>query len=133
MSSYVYFNPNPDAKIDKKTGKPKRWHKGDCVIRAFCGSLNLSWSTVFSEMCKIAASEFDMPNSHKVIDKYAKSKGMIKVSLPDYMTASEFARTHNGSYVVNLRSHVACIKNNKINDSWNCGEYKMKTYYAVNE
>lgn len=130
MKTYTYFNPNPDSKIDKKTGKPKKWHKGDCVIRAFCGSLNLPWITVFSELCNVAAKNFDMPNSPKVIDAYARSKGMIKVSLPDYMTVSEFAETHGGTYIANIRSHIACVKNNSINDTWNCGSYKMKTYYS---
>ena len=82
MSAFTYFNPNPDSKIDKKTGKPKRWNKGDCVVRAFCGVLGLSWSTVFGELCTSAAKIFDMPNSHKNIDAYAKSKGMVKFSLP---------------------------------------------------
>ena len=130
-SNFTYFNPNPDSKIDKKTGKPKRWNKDDCVIRAFCGVLGLSWSVVFSELCTSAAKIFDMPNSIKNIDIYAKSKGMSKISLPDYMTVSEFARTHDGVYLVNIRGHVSCIKNNSINDVWNCGTYKMKTYYKM--
>ena len=130
MSYFTYFNPNPDSKIDKKTGKPKNWNKGDCVIRAFCGLLGLSWSVVFEEMCKIAAKNFDMPNSHKVIDEYAKSKGLVKVSLPSYVTVREFAKKNNGSYIVNIRSHISCIKENKLNDTWDCGSYKMKTYYS---
>ena len=127
--NYIYFNPNPDARIDKN-GKPRRWNKGDCVIRAFCGLLNKSWSSVFAEMCTTAGKMFEMPNSHKVIDKYAKDNGLIKVSLPDYMTVSEFAKTHDDSYIVNIRSHIACVKNNAINDCWDCGSYKMKTYYT---
>ena len=128
---FTYFNPNPDARIDKKTGKPKRWSKGDCVIRAFCGVLNLPWTMVFHEMCIIAEKQFDMPNSHRVIDLYAKQKNLIKVSLPDYIKVSTFAETHDGVYLVNIRSHVACIKNNMVNDCWDCGNYKMKTYYTI--
>jgi len=130
MRPYVYFNPNPDARIDKKTGKPKRWGKGDCSVRAFCGVLNLPWSIVFEDLCKVAARMFDMPNDPKVIDKYAKMNGMIKVSLPEYVTVSEFAENHDGVYLINIRSHVACVKNNKIYDTWDCGSYKMKTYYT---
>ena len=134
MSYFTYFNPNPDAKIDKKTGKPKRWNKGDCVIRAFCGILNLSWSVVFNEMCSVAAKMFDMPNDPKVIEAYAKSKGFIKVSLPDYVYVSRFAQTHpTGTYIVNIRSHISCIKNGMINDTWDCGRYKMKTYYTFSK
>ena len=132
-TTFTYFNPNPDRKMDKKTGKPKTWRKGDCVVRAFCGVLEKPWSTVFKELCEVGAKEFDMPNSNKVIDVYAKNNGMTKVSLPDYMTVSKFAQTHPGKYLVHIRGHVACVKDNKINDCWNCGGYKMKTYYAVAE
>ena len=130
MSQFVYFNPTPDQKTDKKTGKPKRWNKGDCVVRGFCGVLNLTWTSCFEKLCLIAAKEFDMPNSHKVIDKMAKTNGMVKESLPEYMTVSEFARTHDGTYICNIRGHVCCVKNHSIYDTWNCGGYKMKTYYA---
>ena len=127
---FIYFNPNPTAKVDKKTGKPKRWNKGDCVIRAFCGVLNSTWDIVYADMCKLGAKYHDMPNSHSIIDKYAKKNGLIKESLPYYMTVKEFAETHDGTYLINVRSHVACIKGNMINDTWNCGNYKMKTYYV---
>lgn len=131
MNNFSYFNPNPTSKIDKKTGKPKRWTKGDCVIRAFCGVLNLPWDIVYGDLCKLGAKYHDMPNSRKIIDKYASSKGLIKESLPFYTTVSQFAYDHDGVYLVNLRSHVACVKENKVNDCWNCGNYKMKTYYKL--
>lgn len=128
---FKYFNPNPDAKINKKTGEPRRWNKGDCVIRAFCGMLNLSWCVVFKEMCDIAYKLFEMPNSNKTIDNYAKSKGLIKVSLPDYITVNKFISLHpKGIYIANIRSHIVCLKDGMINDTWDCGNYKMKTYYT---
>jgi len=126
---FSYYNPNPELKFDKKTGKPKKWHKDDCVIRAFCCALNLPWDIVFSGLCKVALRLHDMPNSNKVIEKYAEENDMIKMSLPDYMTVSEFAMTHDGIYICNIRSHVSCIKHNQINDTWNCGRYRLKTYY----
>lgn len=127
---FSYFNPNPDAKVDKKTGKPKKWNRCDCAIRAFCGALNLPWDIVFMDMCKIALKLHDMPDSPKVIDKYAQDNNMIKLSLPAYTSVSGFAMTHNGTYICNIRSHVVCIKDNQINDVWNCGNYKLKTYYV---
>lgn len=130
---FKYFNPNPDAKYDLKTGKPKRWNKGDCVIRAFCGALDKKWDVVFSELCDIAKKKYDMPNSNTVIKQYAENNGLVKVSLPEYMYVSKFAQTHKGTYIVNIRNHVACVKNNQINDTWNCGGYKMKTYYTISK
>lgn len=130
MKNFTYFNPNPTARTDKKTGKPKRWNKGDCVIRGFCGMLGEDWDKVFMDMCLLGAKYHDMPNSRSIIDKYAHERGLIKKSLPDYMTLREFAKTYSGTYLVNLRSHVACVKDNQIMDTWDCGEYKVKTYYT---
>ena len=130
MSAWHYYNPNPTVRISKKTGKPQSWHKGDCVVRAFCGALGKTWDEVFRDLCIIAAKVHDMPNSHKVIDLYAKQNGFYKESLPYYMTVRTFAKSHNGVYIVNVRSHVACVKNNQIHDCWDCGSYNMKTYYT---
>jgi hypothetical protein len=127
--SFRYFNPNPSAKVDKKTGKPKRWNKGDCVIRAFCGVLNLPWDIVYSEMCDLGLKYHDMPNSRNIIDKYAKKKGLIKKSLPYYITLNDFVKNYDGIYLVNLRSHEVCVKGNTIYDCWDCGDCKVKTYY----
>ena len=126
---FSYYNPNPDAKIDKKTGKPKRWHRCDCVIRAFCCALNLPWNIVFIDLCNVAVKMFDMPDAPRVIDKFAEQNGLVKVSLPDYMSVYDFAYNFGGTYICNIRSHVVCIKNHQINDTWNCGNYKVKTYY----
>lgn len=132
--TFKYFNPNPDVKFDKKTGKPKTWRKGDCVIRAFACALNFTWSKVFNEICILAAKMFDMPNDPKVIEKFALQNNFSKVSLPDYITVRRFCETHkNGVYIVNIRSHVACVKNGQINDTWDCGLYKMKTYYTLSK
>lgn len=130
---FTYFNPNPDAHFNKKTGEYYRWNKCDCSIRCFCGILNKSWSEVFTELCSIAASMFDMPDSPKVIDAYAKKIGMIKKSLPKYITVSQFVRKYPGKYICNIRSHVFCVKENKIYDTWDPSEYKMKTYYELNK
>jgi len=132
MGKYFnYFNPNPEAKINKKTGEPRNWNREDCVVRAFCCALNLCWSVVFFELCHIGSKLFDMPNSPKVIERYANNRGMVKVSLPKYITLNKFASTHkDGIYIANIRSHVVCVKNGMINDTWDCGDYKMKTYYT---
>ena len=92
MSNFRYFNPNPTVKIDKKTGKPKRWNKEDCVIRAFACALNKTWEEVFTEICKLGVKYHDMPNSRKIIDKYAENNGMMKYSLPYYITVNYTAQ-----------------------------------------
>ena len=127
---YEYYNPNPTARF-KKDGTPMNWHKGDCTVRAFSKALNQSWSKTYEELCAVGAKIFDMPGNDNTVEAYGKQKGMVKKSLPEYMTLYEFARTHNGVYVCKLRNHIVCVRNNKIYDTWNCGEYMLKTYYEL--
>lgn len=128
---FQYYNPNPLARF-KKDGTPMGWHKCDCTTRAFCCALNQSWSKTYEEQCAVGLKIFDMPNSPNTTEAYALQKGMVKRSLPEYMTVSDFARTHNGTYVVNLRNHVLCVKGNKYHDTseWS-GEWMLKTYYEL--
>ncbi len=126
---FVYFNPNPTGKLDKKTGKPKKWKKGDCVVRAFSGVLDLSWDEVYSDLCRLGQADSDSPNSDANIDRYAREKGLVKKRLQSWMTVSEFARTHGGVYFINMGPHAVCVKNNMIHDCWDCGSGMMKYYY----
>lgn len=129
VKRHSYFNPNPTEKIDKETGNPKSWGKGDCVIRAFCGVLDLPWEVVFSEICRVGAECHDLPNAEEPIERYAKEKGLVKRTLRPQTSVSEFAHTHNGVYLVVMKNHAVCVKNNRVYDTGDCGRSKMKTYY----
>lgn len=129
VQRYSYFNPNPAERIDKKTGEPKSWGKGDCVIRAFCGVLDLPWEKVYSDLCRVGAECHNLPNTDEVIDRYAKGKGLIKRTLRPQTSISMFAESHDGTYFVCLRGHAVCVKNNKVYDTGDCGRSKMKIYY----
>ena len=126
---HVYFNPNPNAEVDGKTGEPKRWHTGDCVIRAFCGVLGLSWEEVYDDLCWIGADCHDFPNGLGPIRRYAKEKGLVKRTLPSSVSVAEFAASHDGVYFVLLTSHALCVKNNKLYDCADFGRSRMRTYY----
>ncbi len=126
---YSYFNPNPTEKVDCDTGTPGRWAKGDCAVRAFCGVLELSWDEVFSDLCRIGAECHDLPNADEVIDRYAKEKGLVKRILRPKSTVSEFAGTHDGTYLLILKGHAVCVKGNRICDTGDCGYAKVREYY----
>ena len=122
---YAYFNPNPSA----VTGKA--WDKGDCVVRAFCGALDLPWEEVYSDLCRLGAECHDLPNSDEVIERYAKEKGLVKRTLRPQTNISEFAESHDGTYLVWIKRHIVCVKNNKVHDTGDCGRSRMKTYFEM--
>ena len=97
---HTYYNPNPTDNIrDTKTGDQKRWCKGDCAVRAFCGVLDLPWEDVFSDLCSLGLECHDLPNSWEVVDRYAKENGLVKRTLRPQMSISDFAATHDGVYI----------------------------------
>ena len=126
---HVYFNPNPNVNVDGETGKPERWHTGDCAIRAFCGVLDLPWERVYDDLCWIGADCHDLPNSYEVIDRYAKEKGLVKRILRPQSSVSEFAGSHDGTYLLLLKRHAVCVKGNRICDTGDCGHAKVRVYY----
>ena len=127
---FAYFNPNPTDEIDPATGEPAKWKKGDCVVRAFCGVLDLPWEEVYSDLCAIGAEYHDLPNSDQVWKHYAKQKGLARMKRPD-MNVSEFAASHDGVYLVMLKSHAVCVKGNKVQDCSDSGWGRIRSCYEI--
>lgn len=126
---FVYFNPNPTVETDEKTGEPKTWDKGDCVIRAFCGVLDRSWDDVFAGLCRTGAECHNLPNADETFDLYARKNGLVKRTLRPQMRVSEFAGTHGGTYLLILKRHAVCVKDHMVWDTFDSGRSKVKSYY----
>lgn len=126
---FAYFNPNPTDETDEKTGRPKVWKKGDCVIRAFCGVLDCPWDDVFADICRAGAACHNLPNADETIDLYARKNGLIRRTLRRQTSVSEFAGTHDGTYLLILKEHAVCVKDHKVWDTSDCGHSKVKIYY----
>ena len=110
--------------------------KRDPVVKAFCAVLGLPAEDVYLDLCRVGAEIHDMPDSRKTVAGYAKEKGFVKKSLPSYMPLSEFAESHNGTYLVHLNfatsCNVACVKGNKVMDDpegYIGRSYKIRYYY----
>ena len=123
---YEFFNPNPFNKS-----------VGDCVIRAICKAMDKSWNEVFIELFTFAYNLKDMPSSNFVWGKYLQSKGYKKYLIPDICpdcyTINDFAvNSPHGTFIVGTGTHVTCIIDGIIYDSWNCGS-ETPIYYFVKE
>ena len=132
--AFTYYNPNPEACSEKKSGTLQNVVKIDNVIRAFSGFLNLSWDEVYSELCRLGMAQHDMPDSKSVITRYAKEKGLIKKTLRAAVSLSSFAKSHDGDYLVQLRMglspEMTYVTERKIHDIYNPGSRKVRTYYV---
>ena len=122
--SYVYFDPHPK----KKAGK------GDCTVRAVSAALSVPWDTAYIDLVMQGFFLKDMPSSNEVMSSYLRSKRFSKHSIPDLCpdcySFEDFANDHpEGVFIVGTGTHVACIKNSQIMDSWDSSECVVLYYY----
>ena len=122
--SYSYFNPNPRHKRSV----------GDCTVRALSKALDIPWESAYIDLVSEGYEQGDMPSSNAIVDSYLRSKGFRKYALPndcpDCYTFADFAGEHfKGNYVVCTGSHMACIQDGCLYDSWNSSDCTPLYYY----
>lgn len=125
--SYSYFQPNPQPKNGK----------GDCTVRALAKALGISWDTAYIELVMQGYYLKDMPSSNEVMSSYLRGKGFrryaIPNSCPDCYSFNDFALDNPvGTFIVGTGTHIACIKNGVIYDSWDSSEC-IPLYYFEKE
>lgn len=122
--AFSMFNNNP---LGKNTG--------DCVIRSISKALNQSWETTYLDLVTVAYDMADMPSSNSVANSYLRSKGfrryVIPNTCPDCYRISDFAGEHfRGTYIVCTGSHMVCVVDGVLYDSWNSSDEIPIYYYA---
>lgn len=132
-SHFQYFNPNPTARY-KKDGTPMKWHKGDCVVRALCACTGMPWTEMYNIMVQRGLERYTMPNSEEVYEWILEQNGFVRNSFKrteKKPTLNEFCKTHpNGIYVIRISSHLVTIKDGKIQDTWDCGAWTVRSYFS---
>ena len=118
-STFKYYNANPKGRISS-----------DCVIRAICTAMGVSWETVIREMTEVGIEIGEVVNGTKTIEAYLKKHGWVKMKQPrkadnTKYTGKEFCRKFKKIYktpiVANIGGHhTVCIKDGKIHDIWDC-------------
>ena len=122
--SYKYYNPNPRHNNSV----------GDCTIRAVSKALKIPWETAYIDLVMQGYEIGDMPSSNVVLNSYLRSKwfrrNVVSNLCPDCYTFSDFAREHpKGTYIVCTGTHVACIKDGILYDSWDSSGEAVIFYY----
>ena len=120
-STFEYYNANRDGK-----------NVGDCTVRAISVALDQDWDTTYWGLCWEGYLAADMPSGNPVWGKYLRRKGWRRY-LPEYedMTVQEFAHEHPyGVYLLALDTHIVCVFDGRIVDTWNSGG-KTVLYYCI--
>ena len=120
---FVYYNPNPIREI-----------AGDCVARALCKAMGISWDEAYRLICDEGFVQKDMPSSNgvwrAVLLRNGFSEHTVKNTCPDCYTVSDFCADHpRGTYILFLGGHVVCVKNGDHYDAWNSGDETVLFYF----
>ena len=126
---YHFINVNPKGKF-----------VGDCVIRAIALACGQSWETTIREMTELGIKHGYEVNDQKLYPKYLELKGFKEMKEPrtsnnTKITVRDFIDDRDGfainTIVMNVGSHhVSCIKDNKVNDTWDCSRNTMHKYWV---
>lgn len=116
---YSWHNENPFQK-----------NVGDCTVRAISTALNQDWDTTYLGLCLEGFLLKDMPSSNEVWRRYLSRFGLHRRPAPTHTTVNEFTRTHpKGTYLLGLNSHVVCIIDGTLYDTWDSGEKEVLYYW----
>lgn len=121
-SDYIYYNPNPK---NKKTS--------DCVIRAICRITGMDWESAYLALSSIVLSEYEMPSSNFIWEKYLTSIGYKKyvINCHDCVSVADFVKDHKkGFFVACSGSHVVAVIDGKYFDAWDSGDEIISYYFA---
>ena len=122
---WIQVNPNPQRK-----------EAPDCVIRAICIALNMSWFEVYDDLCALGRKECNMPSADAVWGRYLYELGFVPFVLPHScprcLTIDEFTRYFpKGTYIIGTGSHAVAVANGNYYDSWDSGREVPSFFWTI--
>jgi hypothetical protein len=116
---------------------PRNRKTGDCVIRAIAKAESKSWVEVFDSLSVIARELYSTTGQTDVISKYLKNYKKIDVKYVDSLgnkkryTVADVCE-FKGTYIVSVASHLTCVKDGVLYDTWNCGRKSAYIIWKIN-
>ena len=122
---WVSSNPNPKHRIVP-----------DCVIRAICNVLHLSWYEVFDQLSALARTECSVTCDDKLWGRFFYQMGFVPFTVPkDFprcITVKEFCDLFpHGRYVIGTGTHAVAVIDGDYYDSWDSGNVCCSFFWKV--
>ena len=117
----------------KETKFKSRRKRGDCVVRAITIALNLPYEVVFKSLCDLAKETGFFPNDDDTYGPYLKQNGWIKNKpqrVNGHLKSLENFNSKGITAIVSARSHLVCVIDGKIYDTYDCKFYCAYSYYT---
>lgn len=127
---FVYFQPNKKDLKDKV---------GDCQVRAFCKTLNLTWVEAFDitiPICRELQTYTIFGADLKKTKEAMNALGFDYTGISNKRgskrpTIEEFAKAHpHGTYILSVANHVVACVDGKYYDTWDSGYKCLYGYYT---
>lgn len=129
------------SQVVKYNANTRGSNVGDCTTRAISLAFNMDYGEVRKIQNASAKANRIYPfnaldNCKKVISKLG---GGSMITPSERITVGEFADTHSGTYILfcgkyensNRRTHLVCIINDRIYDSWDSSSRFVKGYWEI--
>ena len=122
---WIFQNPNPKKKIVP-----------DCVIRAICIALQLSWYEVFDILSELARAECSVTCDDQLWGKLLYRMGFtpfaIPLNLPTSITIKQFCKMFpHCRYIIGPGSHAVAIIDGNYYDSWDSGNEIPSFFWRI--
>lgn len=119
---FHYVNLNPVGR-----------HTADCVIRAMAMFLDWSWQEVMMELCHFCCENGYIPNYKTGYNSYLICQGIPPQKVKTKLTVKEFLdliADNDKDYLLVTSNHMTCIKDGRINDTWDCSGRQVKMFWV---
>ena len=125
---FINYNANPKG---RKTT--------DCVIRAICTALNISWKDCYISLVEFSIKQGLMCNDKRAYTTYLKAKGyemqkMLRRKDNTRYTVKEFIdeiADPKAIYILSIANHLTTVKDKALLDTWNCSRKSVGNYWVI--
>lgn len=113
---YKAYNPNPAKR-----------RTDDCVVRAVCKALGLSWLEAYDLLAEEGRRKYDLLEANHVWIGFLKGHGFVMRVMsnlcPDCYTVRDFCADHPyGMYILGDGKHVVTVVDGDWYDTWDSGD-----------
>lgn len=126
--------------FEKVNVNPKGRKTGDCSTRAIANTVSTSWEEALQLQTEEALKCYYDPTSKQVVERVLEKFGYVKMKQPRKLDGSKYKvneldqilteKQMKEGVLVTIANHHTCIKNGKIQDSWDCGRKSVGNYYV---
>lgn len=127
-------------KFEEVNVNPKGHKTGDCSTRALVGTLEISYQEAINLQAKWAIKKCYGLTGKRVIELVLKEFGYVKMKQPrkpdgtKYLVGEMDEITtlcqRECGILVTVAGHHTCIKDDCVQDTWDCRDYTVGNYYV---